>query len=179
MTVPTKVPTSTQVAQGVVVEIVHIVNEYRDSLRAELVRQRTHAWAAFLAIELVTFLLFAFAMNMRLRDPETFVPPAHDPIVGATSLYLVGVMVGIFNWAYKEGRAAGAVEDFGLYYPRLAISSALSGLAAVGGVFLATVIMIAGSLDTTTVLPRHAAALPTAVVSGTPVVSAESSPTAS
>ncbi len=171
---------SVRLAAAMIAEVSRLVNEFRDQARAELVRHRNHLWAAFLAVEVLTFLLFAFTINMRPRG-GTPIPAIQDPIVGAISLYLVGALVGIFNWAYQQSGSPGGGEDFGLYYPRLAISSAISGLAAVGGVFLT--VMVAGSLNTATVMPQPVAqSSPIAAVSGAapatiqPVASPQSAP---
>ena len=111
-------------------EIRFAINEYRDAQRDGLVRVRSNlCWTGTLTA-LVAFALFGLAMAF--EAPIT-------SIYGATAIYLVGAVVGLFNSLSISADDDGAEteEDYGLTQARLLNSPMLSGLAAVGGVLLA------------------------------------------
>ncbi len=108
-------------------EVRHAINEYRDDRHDGLVRARNRLVWTMLAVGITTYLLLSLAL---LADVGV-------PYVQAVAVfYLVGAIVGLFNRLRIEAGQNSAVEDFGLSQARLVVTPLVSGLAAVGGVYL-------------------------------------------
>jgi hypothetical protein len=89
------------------------------------------------------FLLLALAILRGVSD---------SAVVAATVFYLVGATVGLFNQLSSGWGDAGATEeDYGLTQARLMYTPLLSGLAAIGGVLVTTMLYatLSGPIVTT------------------------------
>jgi hypothetical protein len=108
-------------------EVRHAVNEYRDDRQDGLVRARNRLVWTMLAVGITTYLLLSLALvaGVGVRYVQA-----------VAVLYLVGAIVGLFNRLRIDVSQSSAVEDFGLSQARLVVTPLVSGLAAVGGVYL-------------------------------------------
>ncbi|HYC07631.1 MAG TPA: hypothetical protein VEG29_06870, partial [Candidatus Binatia bacterium] len=120
-----------RVARGVVREIRFAINEFRDGAWDGLVRSRNRLLRTILVAGVVGLLLLDLAVLAK-------VPTLN--LISAVVFFLVGALVGLFNRLRIEAGSSRAVEDFGLFEARLLHTPLLSGLAAVGGVFLIAVL---------------------------------------
>jgi hypothetical protein len=105
------------------------LNEYRDSKYAGLVQARNRAVRTMLVTGFATYGLVAIAA---VSDTS------RRTLIQATGVFLVGALVGLFSRLYDESRvnAGTTIEDYGLSTVRLLTRPLLSGLAALGGVFI-------------------------------------------
>jgi hypothetical protein len=135
------------------------INNFRDESRSRLVRSRTRLLATMTFTGVITYILLAFAVNLRdIRQDSTGLS-ASDPIVAAAAFYLVGAVVGLFNRLYVESGDEAAGEDYGLSRARLLLTPMLSGLAAIGGVLITG--MLSGVVSVNAVTPSIVIATPT------------------
>jgi hypothetical protein len=109
----------------------HAINEYRDIRRGGLVRARNQLMATVLVTGITVYLLLGLAILLRA--------PA-EAVVGAVVFFLVGASVGLFNRLAGQSTSDNAVDDFGLSVARLTLTPIFSGLAAIGGVLLTTML---------------------------------------
>jgi hypothetical protein len=135
------------------------INNFRDESRSRLVRSRTRLLATMTFTGVITYVLLAFAINIRETRQENVGLSASDPIVAAAAFYLVGAVVGLFNRLYVESGDDAAGEDYGLSRARLLLTPMLSGLAAVGGVLITG--MLSGVVSVNAVTPSTVIATPT------------------
>ena len=63
-------------------------------------------------------------------------------IRAAAGLYLVGALVGLFGLLYMQSGAGSVVDDYGLSRARLFVVPQLSGIAAVMGVVITTMVAV-------------------------------------
>jgi hypothetical protein len=108
-------------------EVRHALNEFRDDRHDGLIRARNRLVWTMLAVGVTTYLLLSLAL-------VAAVPVKYIQAVAV--LYLIGAIVGLFNRLRVEAGQSSAVEDFGLSQARLVVTPLVSGLAAVGGVYL-------------------------------------------
>jgi hypothetical protein len=108
-------------------EVRHAINEYRDDRHDGLVRARNRLVWTMLAVGVTTYLLLSLALvaDVGVRYVQA-----------VAVLYLVGAIVGLFNRLRIDAGQSSAVEDFGLSQARLVVTPLVSGLAALGGVYL-------------------------------------------
>ncbi len=105
----------------------YAIDTFRDDARDGVIRARNQLLQLMFVVSALTFLLFGLA--------EVFGVPAVC-LISVAALYLVGAMVGCFNRLRIGAQQTSAEEDFGLYQARLMATLLMSGLAAIGGVFL-------------------------------------------
>ena len=108
------------------------INGFRDGERANLVRARNQlAWTGSLtALAGLALLILA----VLARAPET-------SIIGGVTYFVVGAAVGLFYQLRNNGSSPGQwQEDYGFSRASLVYSPVLSGLAAVGGVMVVTLL---------------------------------------
>jgi hypothetical protein len=118
------------------VDLAHVreaVDDYRDSRRASLVRQRASMTASAILMAVGGYALLGIAM---------FVGASRSQIVAATVFYLVGATIGLFSELQAAMGRAAATEDYGVSRARLYLTPIFSGVAAIGGV-VATAMLLA------------------------------------
>jgi hypothetical protein len=118
-------------------EVRQTINDFRDTSWAAIVRSRNHLMATMTATGLATYL--GLALTIAITGQMHATNPASDAVLAAAAYYLLGSMVGLFNRLSIESNAQNDVEDYGLTVARLSLTPVLSGLAAVGGVFITAV----------------------------------------
>ena len=128
------------VARGVIREVRFAINEFRDGAWDGLVRVRNRLLRTILVAGVVGVLLLDLAV---LSNVPSF------NLISAIVFFLVGALVGLFNRLRIEAGTSQAVEDFGLFEARLLHTPLLSGLAAVGGVFLTAILPVVSSIVAT------------------------------
>ncbi len=105
-----------------------MVNEFRDSRRAGLVRARNNLFGTIVFTAINAYVLLGIAMIMGAKPSQ---------VLAATVFYLVGAVVGLFRQLAAAGSAdTHSEEDYGLATARLIHTPLFSGLAGVGGVVL-------------------------------------------
>jgi hypothetical protein len=127
---PTRRPSANDnaAARAVIREIRYAINDFRDGRVEALFQVRNRIFRTILITGLVTDLLLGLAILMGI-DPAQ--------LAAAAAFFLVGAVVGMFNRLRLEvGPDRGVETDFGLFDARLLQTLLLSGVAAVGGVFL-------------------------------------------
>jgi hypothetical protein len=131
-------PTQELLARAALREVRQTINEFRDGSWEAIVRTRNHLLETLFATGLVTYfgLALAIALNGQARGQNI----QSNAIVGAAAFYVVGSIVGLFNRLNAESGTQDDVEDYGLTTARLMLTPVLAGLAAVGGVFLMTLL---------------------------------------
>jgi hypothetical protein len=107
------------------------INEYRDSLRAGLIRARNHLFATAIYASLNAYALLGVAMIWNA---------SRSAILAAAAFYLIGATVGLFRQLQLASSATTTQEDYGLESMRLIQTPLFSGLAAVGGVVLLSIV---------------------------------------
>jgi hypothetical protein len=107
------------------------INEYRDSLRAGLIRARNHLFATAIYASLNAYGLLGVAMIWGA---------SRSAILAAAAFYLIGATVGLFRQLQLASTATTTQEDYGLESMRLIQTPLFSGLAAVGGVVLLSIV---------------------------------------
>ena len=103
------------------------IDGFRDDARDGVIRARNQLLIVMFVVSGLTFLLLGLA-------EASGVPVVCLTTVAA--LYLVGAVVGCFNRLRIEAKQSTAEEDFGLFQARLLAMILMSGLAAIGGVYL-------------------------------------------
>lgn len=107
--------------------VMHAINDFRDSRRAEMIRARNRL---LLTILVTSLLAYGIEIVVLLAGA----PPAS--LIAAILFFLVGATVGLLDRLRREARSSSAMDDYGLFEARLLHTPLLSGLAAVGGVLL-------------------------------------------
>ncbi|GAC1330092.1 MAG: hypothetical protein NVS2B16_22330 [Chloroflexota bacterium] len=120
-------------SRGILRQVRHAINVYRDERRAGLVRARSKLLKTIILTGTVTYGLVALAIVQGASVTA---------VVAATTFFLVGGLVGLFNRLYQETQTDSAVEDFGLATARLIHAPMFSGLAAVGGVVVTALLAV-------------------------------------
>jgi hypothetical protein len=138
------------------------INEYRDSLRAGLIRARNHLFATAIYASLNAYGLLGVAMIWGA---------SRNTILAAAAFYLIGATVGLFRQLQLASTTTTTQEDYGLESMRLVQTPLFSGLAAVGGVVLLSIVPAltpsptsatpSGSRGATTTAPAATTTTPT------------------
>jgi hypothetical protein len=118
-------------ARATLRQVRRAINEYRDSLRAGLIRARNHLFATALYASLNAYGLLGVAMIWGAN---------RSAILAAAAFYLIGATVGLFRQLQLASTATTTQEDYGLESMRLIQTPLFSGLAAVGGVVLLSIV---------------------------------------
>jgi hypothetical protein len=107
------------------------INEFRDDKSAELVRLRRRLTQSllFTGMTAVIVLLLAILAGVPVVT-----------ILGGCAYYLIGALVGLLQRIHGELELESSVEDHGLSTARLLLAPLVSGLAAVAGVTLVSVV---------------------------------------
>jgi hypothetical protein len=132
-----------QTSRTVLREIRRTINDFRDDSWAGIVRARNHLMRTLTLTGLVTY--FALLIGLDLTDKSTGFDPRTDTIIAAAVFYLVGALVGLFNRLSSELNGNNDMDDYGLTEARLSLTPVISGLAAIGGVYLTA--MLTGTLS--------------------------------
>jgi hypothetical protein len=117
-------------ARAILRVVLHAINDFRDSRRAEIVRARNR-------LLLTIFVTSLLAYGIEVVVLFAGAPPAN--LLAAILFFFVGATVGLLDRLRREARSSSAVDDYGLFEARLLHTPLLSGLAAVGGVLLINV----------------------------------------
>jgi hypothetical protein len=118
-------------ARATLRQVRRAINEYRDSLRAGLIRARNHLFATAIYASLNAYGLLGVAMIWGAN---------RSAILAAAAFYLIGATVGLFRQLQLASSATTTQEDYGLESMRLIQTPLFSGLAAVGGVVLLSIV---------------------------------------
>jgi hypothetical protein len=118
-------------ARGILVNVRRAITNYRHERWLTLALARRRLIGVTLATGKLTYALLAVAIIAGATQPE---------MLAATAFFLVGALVGLVNRLYLDGQDATGVEDYGLTRARLMETPVLSGLAALGGVLLTTLL---------------------------------------
>jgi hypothetical protein len=150
--VPPQTATSAAAARSALQQVRETIDTFRDQNWAALARTRNHLLGTITATGVVTFLILGIALAIGPAGPSN---PFTDAIVAASTFYLVGAMVGLFNRLYIQSSSDDSVEDYGLSTTHLVLTPILSGLAALGGVLAVAMLP---AIATTNVFTVSAAA---------------------
>jgi hypothetical protein len=126
-----RVPSSTEEARTILRDVRRSLNDFRDGIQAGFIRARNH----LLVITIVTgFALYCLLWLAIIAGVEPYL------IKTMTGYYLVGILVGLFARLNVESKNDTAIDDFGLSATRLISGPLMSGVAAVGGVLILTLL---------------------------------------
>ncbi len=119
-------------ARVVMQQVRHVINQYRDDRREGLVRTRNDLLFTGTLTGVISFLLLGLVILRQVED---------STLAAAMVFYLVGAIAGLFKQLSSGWGDAGATEeDYGLNQTRLLFTPLLSGLAAVGGVLVTSML---------------------------------------
>jgi hypothetical protein len=107
------------------------INSYRDDRRDGLVRERNRLLITVLFTDAIFFLLIGLAVIARVSQ---------QAVTAGTAFFLIGAVVGLISRLHREALAELAIEDFGLSMARLIHTPLFSGVAAVAGVVLLSLV---------------------------------------
>jgi hypothetical protein len=141
-------------ARAVLRQVRRAVNEYRDSLRAGLVRARNRLFVTAVFASLFAYALLGVAMIWHVGRSQ---------VLAATVIFLIGATVGLFRQLQLASTATTTQEDYGLETMRLIQTPLFSGLAAIGGVVLTSILLAVTPSPTT----RRVSATPTTTTTPT------------
>jgi hypothetical protein len=145
-------------ARAVLREVRYVINRFRDDRWEGLVRARSQLANTVAFTGLVTYVVLALAIIMSV--------PRHT-VLAATTFFLVGAIVGLFNRLRLDSNADSiSEEDYGLARMRLFQTPLFSGLAAIAGVILVAMLPV---LINANILQPEGETTPTG---GTPTVTA-------
>lgn len=116
-------------ALAVLAQVRRAFNIYQDETWEKLIRQRNRVLRTVLITSTVGLLLVIVAVLNGV---------SRESLIAAVAITLVGALVGLFARLGAEAKSGPAVDDYGLFEARLLATPLLSGLAALGGVFVAT-----------------------------------------
>jgi hypothetical protein len=110
------------------------INQFSDDRWAKLVRYRKNLMSTAALTGVFTFVLLCIPILLKADIPT---------IIAATAIYLVGAIIGLFSRLNSEwGDNKTTTDDYGLTLARILVSPMLSGLAAVGGVLLVSLLAL-------------------------------------
>jgi hypothetical protein len=109
------------------------IDEFRSDRWAGLVRARNLLTLGAGLTGLVLYALLWLAI-IQEAGPAT--------IGAATAYFLIGAMVGLFNQLYSDSKATTVVDDYGLSLARLMVTPLISGVAAVSGVVVISMLSV-------------------------------------
>ncbi len=128
------------------------INEFRDERWNAFVVSRNRLAGMMFLTELMAYALVAGAVIMGATRSE---------IAAASAFYLVGAITGLLNRLNRELQTETGAEDYGLSEMRILSMSLVSGLVAVGGVILVTLLPAAAGIFAPTSTGSQAPAMPT------------------
>lgn len=120
-------------ARNALRDIRRTINEYRDSLWEGLVTERNQLIGTATITGFLSYVLLCFTIISGASQPS---------IIAAMAFYLVGSLTGLFSQLYTESQIDKATDDYDLTLARIIVTPVLSGLTAVGGVLLTTLISL-------------------------------------
>ena len=112
-------------------EVRYEINNFRDNVWEGIVHARNRLAETSVVLGIAAYALLGLAVLA--NTPNRM-------IVWVVTYFLVGAIVGLFARAQGEWSANTAVDDFGLSTARLIHTPWLSGLAAVGGVLVTSIL---------------------------------------
>jgi hypothetical protein len=124
-------PPSQPVAYGVLRTVRRSINEYRGQRWNGLIVARNRLLATMFLTESAAYALLVLALFFRAST---------DEILAASVYFVVGAAIGLLGRLRTESQTESAVEDYGLSASRLLTIPLLSGLTALGGVVLTTIV---------------------------------------
>jgi len=124
-------PDSRAKALGILSEVRYEINHFRDNVWEGIVHARNRLAHTSVVLGVASYTLLALAI---------FADASNAVIIWVVTYFLVGAIIGLFARAQGEWNANTAVDDFGLSTARLTHTPWLSGLAAVGGVLVASIL---------------------------------------
>jgi hypothetical protein len=126
-----KRPANVAKALAILSDVRYEINHFRDSVWEGIVNARNRLADTSVLLGFAAYALLGLAI---------FSDAPHDTITWVITYFLIGAITGLFARAQAEWNADTAVDDFGLATARLLQIPWLSGLAAVGGVLITSVI---------------------------------------
>lgn len=114
-------------ARAILRYIKHRLNEFRENRLAGLMQARNNLVLTIVASGFIAYALLYLGITGE-HSPEG--------IISATAFYIIGVTAGLFGRLYAESKKESAVNDYGLSRARLLAIPLISGLSAIGGVFI-------------------------------------------
>jgi hypothetical protein len=148
---------ATAQALSVVRTVRRLINDFRDSSRAGLLRERNQL-ALTVGITGITGYTLVWLAILSGASAET--------LEVGTAFYLSGAAVGLFARLYVEAKSETGVDDFGLSMIRMLAAPLLSGVAGLAGVVLLTVAPGVAAIETPFSLARLWPNMVTAAVFG-------------
>jgi hypothetical protein len=118
-------------ALAILSEVRYEINHFRDNVWEGIVHARNRLAETSVVLGLAAYALLALAI---------FANTPNRIIIWVVTYFLVGAIIGLFARAQGEWSANTAVDDFGLSTARLIHTPWLSGLAAVGGVLVTSIL---------------------------------------
>jgi len=112
-------------------EIRYEINHFRDNVWEGIVHARNRLAHTSVVVGIASYALLGLAI---------FANAPNKMIIWVVTYFLVGAIIGLFARAQGEWSANTAVDDFGLSTARLIHTPWLSGLAAVGGVLVTSIL---------------------------------------
>lgn len=118
-------------ALAILSEVRYEINNFRDNVWEGIVHARNRLAETSVVLGIAAYALLGLAV---------FANTPNRMIVWVVTYFLLGAIVGLFARAQGEWSANTAVDDFGLSTARLIHTPWLSGLAAVGGVLVTSIL---------------------------------------
>ena len=112
-------------------EVRYEINHFRDNVWEGIVHARNRLAHTSVVVGIASYALLGLAI---------FANAPNAMIIWVVTYFLVGAIIGLFARAQGEWSANTAVDDFGLSTARLIHTPWLSGLAAVGGVLVTSIL---------------------------------------
>lgn len=118
-------------ARAILHEVRYEINSFRDDVWEGIVHARGRLAATSVFTGFAAYTLVGFAVIVGASD---------NAIFWAFVYFLVGAIVGLFARLQADAKADTAVDDYGLSSARLVHIPLFSGLAAVGGILITSVL---------------------------------------
>lgn len=132
--------------------IIHFISfslhRFQEDRLAEVLQARNNLVLATLASGLITYALLCVSIIAIVQNLPNDVPsstafqsairPVTSALASAVVIYTTGIAAGLFGRLYAEANKESATKDYGLSRARLQAIPLISGLAAIGGVFITT-----------------------------------------
>jgi hypothetical protein len=135
-------------ARNTIYSIGSSLHRFQEGRLAGILQARSNLVLATLASGIITYALVCvsiIAIGQTLPDPTKHlddytraVASASSTLASAVVIYTTGVAAGLFGRLYVEANKESAAKDYGLSRARLQAIPLISGLAAIGGVFITT-----------------------------------------
>jgi hypothetical protein len=110
------------------------INQYSDDRWARLVNNRKIMMVTAALTGIFTYVLLVVSVLLHATVPG---------LIAATVFYIVGVAIGLFSRLYSEWSDNNTtVDDYGLVIGRVLVTPVLSGLAAVGGILMVSLLSL-------------------------------------